>query len=294
MRELSFVRAITRLESAEALDPLVTRIQSGVKKVVQPQALRDLLHGVPFGHPLHPVEVQIPIGTWTSAAVLDALPLPGSGRAAQALIGVGVLSAAPAIVSGWTDWSELHEQQLRVGLVHAIGNAMATGLYAASFVQRARGRQGSGKALAYLGFAVVGAAGFLGGHLAYRQAAGANHAEQVPHVFPEGWQDLGALEELPENELTARTVASQPLLVLRRGGEVSVLSNECSHLSGPLDEGTLGETSRGEACVTCPWHGSVFSLKTGEVVHGPATSPQPHFETRVDGGRVSVMLPGSG
>jgi nitrite reductase/ring-hydroxylating ferredoxin subunit len=50
----------------------------------------------------------------------------------------------------------------------------------------------------------------------------------------------------------------------------------------------------GETCVVCPWHRSTFSLRTGEVVHGPATSPQPSFETRVVGGVVQVCLPGAG
>ncbi|PPF87867.1 (2Fe-2S)-binding protein [Subtercola sp. Z020] len=309
MRELSFVKIITRLENAEVLDSVVTRAQAVVKKVVQPQGLRDLLHGVPFGHPLHPVEVQVPIGAWLSAGILDALPMHGSGKAAQALIGVGVLSAAPAAVSGWTDWSELHEQQMRVGLVHAAGNAAAVLLYSASFVQRVRGRQASGKVLAYLGLAAVSGAGFLGGHLAYRQAAGANHAEDVPHVFPPGWQEVGDLDDLADGALERRIVAEQPLLFFRRGDEVNVLSDVCSHLSAPLHEGELdpgspapgslgtgplGEAPGSDPCVTCPWHGSVFSLTSGEVVHGPATSPQPRFETRVEHGRLSVLLPGAG
>jgi len=29
-------------------------------------------------------------------------------------------------------------------------------------------------------------------------------------------------------------------------------------------------------------------------VHGPATAPQPRFDTRVIGGQVELMLPGAG
>ncbi|MET7747829.1 Rieske 2Fe-2S domain-containing protein [Micromonospora sp. NPDC005367] len=30
----------------------------------------------------------------------------------------------------------------------------------------------------------------------------------------------------------------------------------------------------GQACVVCPWHGSTFRLKDGEVVHIPASTDQ--------------------
>ncbi|SMH50444.1 Ferredoxin subunit of nitrite reductase or a ring-hydroxylating dioxygenase [Rathayibacter oskolensis] len=293
MRELKLVRLVTRLEDAAALDPLVGRVRKAVNAVIRPQPVRDVLHGVPVGHPVHPLLVLIPTGAWVSAAVLDLLP--GNEKAACTLIGVGVASVLPTAATGYTDWSELHEQQMRVGLVHASANVLATALYAASFIQRVRGRGTSGKVLSTLGLAVVSGGGYLGGHLSYRQAAGANHTEDVPHRFPTGWQQLGPLEELPQNALVKRIVAETPLLAYRRGDRVDVLSNVCSHLSGPLDEGEIVDVGGpGEACVACPWHSSVFSLETGQVLRGPATSPQPRFETRVVDGRVEVLLPNAG
>lgn len=288
---MRFVKLVSRLEDAATLDPLVGQVRKVVNAVIRPQPVRDVLHGVPVGHPVHPLLVLVPAGAWLSAAVLDLLP--GNERAARTLIGVGVVSALPTAAAGYTDWSELHEQQMRVGLVHAGANAIATALYAASFVQRGRGHGASGKVLSMLGLAVVSGGGYLGGHLSYRQAAGVNHAEDVPHRFPTGWQLLGPLDDLPQNELVKKVVAETPLVALRRGDRVDVLSNVCSHLSGPLDEGEL-ESAGGEACVTCPWHSSVFSLETGEVLRGPATAPQPRFETRVTDGQVEVLLPNAG
>lgn len=297
MRELQFVKAVEALESADILDPLVEKADGLFSRLLQKQELRDLLHGVPFGHPLHPVAVQVPTGAFLSAGILDFVP--GGGKASRLLIGFGVLSAVPAIAAGWADWLKLHEQQKRVGIVHAAGNATAIALYAASFVQRTRGKQGSGRLLAIAGLAVLSGAGFLGGHLAYRQASGANHTEDVPHLFPTGWQHLAQLAELPDGELTRVDVAGEPLLVYRTAERVQVLSSTCSHLSGPLDEGRVLEVDNLDgniavACVECPWHQSVFSLDTGEVVHGPATSPQPRFETRVSDGLVDVLLPDAG
>jgi nitrite reductase/ring-hydroxylating ferredoxin subunit len=40
--------------------------------------------------------------------------------------------------------------------------------------------------------------------------------------------------------------------------------------------------------VSCPWHDSVFDVRDGALIHGPAAYPQPAWETRVRDGRVEV------
>jgi nitrite reductase/ring-hydroxylating ferredoxin subunit len=292
MKELRILKPIAKLEDVAALDPIVNVAKKIVLAVVKPRAVEDILHGVPFGHPVHPVLVLVPTGAWASVAVLDLVP--GSERAARLLTGLGVLSALPTALTGETDWARLHIQQQRVGVVHAALNVTAVALYSGSWLARRSGSTGLGKLLAFAGFGAVTAGGYLGGHLSYRQASGANHTEDVPHRFPSGWQPLGPLEDLPERQLAERTVEGQPLLVFRRGRRVDVLSNVCSHLSGPLNEGTLGEDPADGPCVECPWHGSVFSLENGEVLQGPATSPQPVFKARVTGDVVEVLLPNAG
>lgn len=283
--------SIDRLEQASSLDPAVNALSAALKKVVRPQALRDLLHGVPIGHSLHAVLVQVPIGTWASAAILDLVPK--TGPAAALLIGTGLVSAVPAAAAGSTDWSEQHPEQQRVGLVHAVANWTGIGLYAASLVARKNGNYGKGKLLSYAGLTSIGLGGVLGGHMSYHQAAGANHVEHIPHVVSPGWHDLGPLEDLPDGTAVRRMLGEAPVFVLRRGRQVRAMADNCSHLSGPLHEGEVtGDGS--EACVSCPWHGSVFRLSDGHVVHGPATAPQPVFEVRVVVDRVEVRLPNAG
>ncbi len=279
------------LENASWLDPVANAMRAAVKATIRPQWLRDILHGVPQGHPLHPVLVQVPIGAWLSTAVLDLVP--GTASATKVLVGTGIAAAVPTAISGYTDWSELHEQQLRVGVIHSAANVVGVGLYTASLLERVAGRQDRGRALGFAGLLAVGVGGFLGGHLAYRQAAGPNHAEDVPHRVQPGWHGIGPLAELGENELTQRMVGEIPLVVLRRGDRVDVLSDVCSHLSGPLHEGELQDIGE-DPCVVCPWHQSTFSLRTGKVVHGPATAPQACFQTRLANGNVEVSLPGAG
>lgn len=279
------------LERAAVLDRVGAPLADGVRRVLGPSpALADALHGVPSGHPIHPALVLVPAGAFLSAGILDVTP--GTGDAVPTLIAVGLVSAVPAAAAGLADWSQLHPQQQRVGLVHAGFNGAALVCYSASLLARARGHRAKGRVWALAGLVGISAGGYLGGHLAYRQAAGANHAEQVPHLVPGGWHDLCALDELPDGTPARRMLGETPLLLLRRGVTVHVLADACSHLAGPLSGGTVADVD-GEACIACPWHGSVFRLRDGLVVHGPATAPQPAFDVRVAGGRVSVSLAGA-
>lgn len=278
--------SVERLEDLTALDRLAGAL-TAAGQAVQPQHLRDALHGVWLGHPLHPLLVQVPLGAWLSSAVLDAVP--GMGRAARTLVGLGILSSLPAAATGLVDLSDSHEQQQRVGFVHATANTVALVLYTRSWFLRGRGRPVAARAYALGGLGVVSLSGFLGGHLAYRQAVGANHTEDVPHRVDPGWHDLGAVADLPDGRPVRRVLDDVPLFVLRRGAEVDVLADLCSHLAGPLHEGEVQD-----GCVTCPWHGSTFALASGEVVRGPATSPQPVFQTQEVDGRLRVRLPGAG
>ena len=280
---------IDRIENASPLDPVVKSVRKIVNAALGPQLVRDALHGLWLGHPLHPMLSDVPIGAWTSAAVLDLLP--GTGPAATTLIATGCAAAVPTAMTGLADWSQLHPPQQRVGLVHAVSNVVGLGLFGASVLARLRGRNLRGKALAYAGLSSVMAGGYLGGHLVFRQGAGANHVADVPDLFPSGWQDLGPLEDLPEAAPAKRTVEGVDLLVVRRGQHVDVLANKCSHLSGPLSDGEFTVES-GQGCIVCPWHGSTFRLSDGAAVHGPATSPQNRFEARVTNGRVQVRLSG--
>ncbi len=240
------IRVSDRLEDAEQLDRVVGPVQQVVQKIPQ-GGFKDALHGVWLGHPLHPLLVQVPLGAFLSAGFLDALG-PDGERQARHLIGLGLLASVPAAMAGSADWAEQHEQQMRTGVVHAAANSAALGLYAGSLVARARRRTGLGKALGYAGLAAVAVGGMLGGDISYRQAGGANHAEEIPHLVPTGWQDLLPLAELTQGEPVKAMLGEVPVFVLRDGGEVHVLANKCSHMSGP----TVGRgTDRGQPGPVC-------------------------------------------
>jgi nitrite reductase/ring-hydroxylating ferredoxin subunit len=273
--------AVSRLERTTALDGAIGVLRDGVHAVALGD-VRDLLHGRFLGHPVHPLLVQVPVGAWLSSAVLDWTP--GGRRQAGLLVAVGLAGAVPAAAAGLADWAELEDEQARVGLGHALLNVVATSCYTMSLASRLIGHRGRKSAL--FGLAAVAVSGALGGHLAYHQAAGANHSEATPRITPPGWHDVGAVADFPDGRPVRRLVGEVAVLVLRDAdGALSALADRCSHLGGPLSDGEITD-----GCVRCPWHGSTFRLSDGWNVTGPATAPQPCFDTRVTDGRVWVRL----
>ncbi|MFC0532400.1 Rieske 2Fe-2S domain-containing protein [Phytohabitans kaempferiae] len=278
---------LDRLEMAERLDRIGDPLQRGVQAVLRGR-IRDALHGVWLGHPLHPALVQLPVGAWLSAAVVDAVP--GGNGPATVLTGIGTAGALPAAVAGLNDWASLSREQRRIGLVHASANLIAVGLYTGSLMARLTGNHRLGRRLAYAGLTTASVGAYLGGHLSYRQAAAVNQAETFLRQIPEGWQDVCAQEALADGQPLSARIGDVPVLVTRTDGAVTAMIGHCGHQTGPLAEGELVNVD-GADCLVCPWHGSTFRLADGVVVHGPAATDQPLLRTREIGGRIQVALP---
>src|ERR671917_2311059 len=145
---------------------------------------------------------------------------------------------------------------------------------------RQQGRRRSGVTLSPLGLSVNLASAWLGGELAYELGIGVNHAAfEKP---PTKWTDVAAVRGLVDGKPRRVEVDGTPVLLLRQGDRIRAIGATCPHLGGPLDEGTIeGDT------VTCPWHGSVFCVGDGKLLHGPATFPQPAFEVRLQSGQIA-------
>lgn len=265
------------------LDPLAATAKELANHVLGRGQVADALHGRWLGHPLHPAIAQVPVGAALSAAVLDVAGAvtgdAGLRRGARLLTAVAVAGAAPTALAGWADFTDLHPEQQRTGLVHAAGNVGALAAWTLSLTRR------RGSALALAGTALAGLSAGLGGHLSQRWAAGANHAEHVPHLAPEDWQRLGEAGQFEDGVPRRAHLGEEPVVVVRRGERWFALAATCAHLSGPLDDGSV-EAVRGRDCVVCPWHGSAFALDGGHVVRGPATAPQPVVDVDVHDGVV--------
>ena len=277
---------VGRLEEAERLDPATETVGRTVGKLLPTGPLKDALHGRWLGHQLHPLLVALPIGMWSGATLLDFTAGRDGERAAQRLIGAGVLLVAPTAAAGWADWSELGEfhKPKRVGLVHAAANTVATVLYATSWVSRQRGNHARGRALALLAATGLGVGGYLGGHLTYSQGVGVNrNADEQKQ--PREWTDAASIADVPADGTMRIEVAGQQVVLVRTSGRLYAMGATCSHYGAPLDQGSVAG-----ACLVCPWHGSRFRLADGSVARGPATSPQLSYDVRLEGERVQLRV----
>ncbi|MGA8303813.1 MAG: Rieske (2Fe-2S) protein [Thermoplasmata archaeon] len=84
---------------------------------------------------------------------------------------------------------------------------------------------------------------------------------------------------LPAEGQVVRIVADgTPIALFRRSGELYAVDARCTHVGGPLDQGAFHGTR-----VSCPWHGSVFDVRDGKVVRGPAVRNATSYRVHLEG-----------
>jgi nitrite reductase/ring-hydroxylating ferredoxin subunit/uncharacterized membrane protein len=273
-----------RLESASALDAPAKAVGRLIRDAVPRGPVKDAMAGTWLGHPLHPLLTDIPIGSWTSAVLLDFLGGRASEPAVRRLLGIGLAAVPATVATGWHDWADSEpasDDVRRSGFVHALLNGTAAAAFTASLVARRRGDIGRGKLLSLAGISLVGAGGWLGGHLSYARGVGVDQTVFDPG--PSEWTVAADASVLAEGRPTRVVVDDTPVLLLRRGEAISAIHDRCSHRGCSLSDGELDGTS-----IVCACHGSRFDLDDGSVLQGPATTPQPAFEVRVADQRVEL------
>jgi uncharacterized membrane protein len=153
----------------------------------------------PYGHPVHPILVTVPIGTWTASLVFDIashiVAHPGFlTQASEWLIAIGVIGALAAALFGFLDLLTIPAGTMakRTALLHMTLNLAVTIAYVVNFLMR-HGNYSHGHAvnagalaLSAVTLAVLGISGYLGGKLAYRYgirvADERTQAEGIPRV----------------------------------------------------------------------------------------------------------------
>ncbi|HET8673423.1 MAG TPA: Rieske (2Fe-2S) protein [Thermoleophilaceae bacterium] len=269
--------------------PLAARLQPLIRRAVGRAGVRNALDGVWLGAPLHPALTDVPVGAWTTALALDAAStLSGDealAGAADRALAVGTLAALPAAATGLNDLRDLIGQSRQIAMVHALLNVVGLSFSSASLAYRRAGRRGLARGLSASGYLISASAAHLGGKLSFGLGIRVNRTVGQP--APGSFVAVLDSAELRGEELRRVSVDGVPVLLARsQGGRVCALANTCTHLGGPLAEG-----SREGDTVTCPWHGSRFDLRTGAVVQGPAVFAQPRIEARERDGKIEIGLP---
>ena len=89
--------------------------------------------------------------------------------------------------------------------------------------------------------------------------------------------------EVPPGVMKMVQVAGQEVCLANVDGKCYAIGNVCTHEEGPLHQGRLEEYE-----VECPWHGSRFNIRTGQVMLGPASSPEPVYEVKLEGTNILI------
>ena len=253
--------------------------------------LADILHGVGLGHPLHAVLTDVTVGSWIFGTIFDVIWLRKRNRvsrqAAETLLTLGTLSAIPTALSGLADFTTIPERAAGIGLVHALTNVLNLSLFSVSLALRHNRKREEAAAVSLIALTTMSVAALLGGHMAYSLKVGVNR-DAIVDPLP-NWTPAADFDSL--QELTARrvNVKDHPILLYRKGDSVYAISAVCSHDAGNLAEGHY------EGCtVECPLHQSVFDLRDGRVIHGPATAAVTAYRVRIRDGQVEVLLDTAG
>ncbi len=134
----------------------------------------------PYGHPLHPILVTVPIGAWVASLVFDlasrVVADPGFlARGSLWLLGLGIVEALAAALVGFLDLLVVPTgtSAFRTGLVHAGLNLVVTAGYLGGFLWRRTSDLSTSVgwgplALSAACLAALAVSGYLGGMLAYR------------------------------------------------------------------------------------------------------------------------------
>src|SRR5918999_4212108 len=215
-----------RLTGVTAIDKPAKAIGKTVRELTAPAEVKEALSGTWLGHPVHPLLIALPIGSWSSAVTLDWLGGDDAETSADALIGAGLVAAAPTFATGWNDWADAESASdpvRRLGLTHAVTNGTASALFVSSLAARATGNRGRGKLLALAGMGALTVGGWLGGHLTYAKGVGVDMT--VREKYPDTWTAVLADAALGEAESRKVAVEGVDIMLARWHGEVHALSN---------------------------------------------------------------------
>ena len=94
-------------------------------------------------------------------------------------------------------------------------------------------------------------------------------------------------EDIQPSHMKEVQVDGENICIVNVEGKYYAIGSICTHEGGPLADGTLEGYE-----VECPWHGSKFDVRTGEVKNPPASEPEPSYQVKVDGTNILIKKQG--
>ncbi len=99
----------------------------------------------------------------------------------------------------------------------------------------------------------------------------------------EDFVKVAETKDVQASQMVAVNVNGEKVCLSNVNGKYYAIGNVCIHMGGPLAEGKLEEY-----IVQCPWHGSRFDIRSGEVVKPPAMRPESTYEIKVENNNILI------
>jgi nitrite reductase/ring-hydroxylating ferredoxin subunit len=90
-------------------------------------------------------------------------------------------------------------------------------------------------------------------------------------------------KDVQASQMMAVEVNGEKVCIANVEGRYYAIGNVCTHMGGPLAEGKIEGFE-----IQCPWHGSKFDIRTGNVVRPPAMRTEPTYEVKVEDNNILI------
>jgi Rieske Fe-S protein len=106
-------------------------------------------------------------------------------------------------------------------------------------------------------------------------------ARSVPQVESR----VASTSDLAPGKMIGIESMGKKILLANVDGKYYAIGNTCTHKGCSLSDGTLNNEK-----VQCHCHGSIFDVRTGQVVKGPAKDPEPTYPLKIEGDQITLIV----
>jgi naphthalene 1,2-dioxygenase ferredoxin component len=107
----------------------------------------------------------------------------------------------------------------------------------------------------------------------------------MTQAMTEKWTDVAAVDDVPEEDVIAVSVAGKEIALYEVAGEIFATDNRCTHGAARLSDGFLEGRE-----IECPLHQGRFDVCTGKALCAPLTQNIRIYPTRIENNRILLNL----
>ena len=100
-----------------------------------------------------------------------------------------------------------------------------------------------------------------------------------------GFVKVARTDEIAPGQGKMVEVSGKKIALFNVEGSFHAIDDICTHRGGPLSEGVLEGKQ-----VTCPWHGAIYDVISGEVLGPPAPKGVSRYNVQIEGEDIKVEI----